>query len=61
MMGGGGRGDLLKDRLESRPPGAGPRGHAPADGGFQLFTRTGPLPCGRSFSLMMPSRLATSV
>jgi hypothetical protein len=27
----------------------------------QLLTKTGPLPCGRSFSLMMPSRLATSV
>jgi len=27
----------------------------------QLFTNIGPVPCGRSFSLMMPSRLATSV
>ena len=27
----------------------------------QPFTSTGPVPCGRSFSLMMPRRLATSV
>jgi len=27
----------------------------------QPFTSTGPVPCGRSFSDMMPSRLATSV
>ena len=27
----------------------------------QPFTRTGPVPCGRSPSLMMPRRLATSV
>ena len=27
----------------------------------QPFTSTGPVPCGRSFSPMMPSRLATSV
>ena len=29
--------------------------------GVQPFTSTGPLPCGRSPSLMMPRRLATSV
>jgi hypothetical protein len=27
----------------------------------QLLTRIGPVPCGRSPSLMMPRRLATSV
>src|SRR5580704_5268200 len=35
--------------------------HGIAPCAFQPLTSTGPVPCGRSPSLMMPSRLATSV